>query len=237
MAQTKVLVVDDDSRLRALLERYLTTQGFSVRTVADGEQMTRLLATRTFDLIVLDLMLPGEDGFTICQRLRESRESIPIIMLTARGDENDRIAGLNYGADDYLAKPFNPAELTARIHAVLRRSVRQPATLPETGAAECFGPFRLDTARRCMYREQTPIPLTEGEFALLKILVRHAGTPLSRERLLGLLNGRDYLPDDRSIDVQISRLRRLVEENPSRPRYLQTVRGIGYVLVPDGDTE
>ncbi|OCH11984.1 MULTISPECIES: two-component system response regulator OmpR [unclassified Aliivibrio] len=231
----KILVVDDDARLRSLLERYLSEQGFQVRSVANSEQMDRLLARETFHLMVLDLMLPGEDGLSICRRLRSNNNMLPILMLTAKGDEIDRIVGLEVGADDYLPKPFNPRELLARIRAVLRRQVIEAPGAPsaEDKVVE-FGDFRLNLGTREMFRNEEPMPLTSGEFAVLKSLVTNMREPMSRDKLMNMARGREYSAMERSIDVQISRLRRMIEEDPSRPRYIQTVWGLGYVFVPDG---
>ncbi|EKO3557954.1 two-component system response regulator OmpR [Vibrio metschnikovii] len=231
----KILVVDDDARLRALLERYLSEQGFQVRSVANSEQMDRLLTRETFHLMVLDLMLPGEDGLSICRRLRNANNLIPILMLTAKGDEIDRIVGLEVGADDYLPKPFNPRELLARIKAVLRRQVIEAPGAPsaEDTIVE-FGEFRLNLGTREMFRGDEAMPLTSGEFAVLKALVTNAREPLSRDKLMNMARGREYSAMERSIDVQISRLRRMLEVDPSKPRYIQTVWGLGYVFVPDG---
>jgi two-component system, OmpR family, phosphate regulon response regulator OmpR len=231
----KVLVVDDDPKLRDLLHRYLSDNGYDVTLAPDGLAMNRLLTRETFDLIVLDLMLPGEDGLSIVRRLRGGHDATPIIMLTARGDDVDRIVGLEMGADDYLPKPFNPRELLARIHAVLRR---QPAPdspgAPSTDLPEVeFGPFRFDAATRTLTRDGEPVPLTSGEFSVLKVLARHPRTPLSREKLMVLARGREYAAFDRSLDVQISRLRKLLEADPQNPRYIQTVWGVGYVFVPE----
>ncbi len=232
----KVLVVDDDSRLRHLLQRYLEDQGFQVRTVADAAQMDRAMARELFALLVLDLMLPGEDGVSICRRLREQGNNVPIIMLTARGGDSDRIGGLEAGADDYLAKPFNPQELLARIKAVLRRQARELPGAPSPGGEQVqFGPFRLDLATRKLSREDADLPLTTGEFAVLKALVQHPHEPLSRDKLMNLARGREWGAMERSIDVQVSRLRRLIEETPAKARYIQTVWGIGYVFVPDAE--
>lgn len=234
--KTKILVVDDDARLRDLLNRYLSEQGFSVRAVADGGDMSRHLARERYDLMVLDLMLPGEDGLSICRRLRGGNENMPIIMLTAKGDDIDRIVGLEVGADDYLPKPFNPRELVARIQAVLRR---RPATAPpgapstEVEIVE-FGAFRLNLAARSLSKNGEDVPLTTGEFALLKVLVQHPRTPLSRDKLMELARGREFGAFDRSIDVQVSRLRRLIEPDPAKPVHIQTVWGFGYVFIPDG---
>ena len=234
--KAKILVVDDDARLRDLLNRYLNEQGFAVRAVHDAIEMNRHLAREHYDLMILDLMLPGEDGLSICRRLRGGGEKMPIIMLTAKGDEVERIVGLEIGADDYVPKPFNPRELVARIQAVLRR---QPPPAPP-GAPSTdhqvveFGPFRLDLAARSLSRAGTEVPLTTGEFALLKVLTQHPRNPLSRDKLMELARGREFGAFDRSIDVQVSRLRKLIESDPSKPAYIQTVWGFGYVFIPDG---
>ena len=231
----KVLLVDDDARLRELLSRYLMEQGFSVKAVPDSASLDRALHREHFDLIVLDLMLPGEDGLAICRRLRADDNQIPIVMLTAKGDEVDRIIGLEMGADDYLPKPFNPRELVARIHAVMRRRPSAPpgAPLAEDEVIE-FGKVSVDLATRALTREGEEIPLTTGEFSLLKVLLQHPREPLSRDKLMELARGREYGVFDRAIDVQISRLRKLVEDDAGKPRYIQTVWGFGYVFVPDG---
>ena len=230
-----LLVVDDDPKLRELLRRYLAENQFEVSLAQDGLAMNRVLQRHPVDLIVLDLMLPGEDGLSIMRRLRGANDATPIIMLTAKGDDVDRILGLEMGADDYIAKPFNPRELLARIHAVLRR---QPAAdIPGAPAAEAgeiaFGEFRLNLAMRTLARNGEPVPLTSGEFAVLKVFARHPRVPLSREKLMMLARGREYSAFDRSLDVQISRLRKLIEADPQHPRHLQTVWGVGYVFVPD----
>jgi two-component system, OmpR family, phosphate regulon response regulator OmpR len=236
LPRQKILVVDDDLRLRDLLKRYLGEQGFAVDTVPDAAAMDRQMQRVRYDLMVLDLMLPGEDGLAVCRRLRAAGEKIALIMLTAKGDDVDRIMGLEMGADDYVAKPFNPRELVARIHAVLRRQA--PADTPGApGAADevaRFGPFELDLATRTLLREGEPMQLTTGEFALLKVLVQHAREPMSRDKLMELARGRELEHTDRSIDVQVSRLRKLLGEDPQSPRYIQTVWGFGYVFVPDG---
>jgi two-component system, OmpR family, phosphate regulon response regulator OmpR len=235
--KTRILVVDDDLRLRDLLQRYLTEQGFTVHTVSDAAGMDKMMSRERFDLLVLDLMLPGEDGLSVCRRLRGGKSSVPIIMLTAKGEEVDRIVGLEMGADDYLPKPFNPRELVARIHAVLRRRAAPPP--PGAPSAEPekvhFGSMIVDLATRTLIRDGKAVSLTTGEFALLKVLVTHPRTPLSRDKLMELARGREYEVFDRSIDVQVSRLRKLVEKDPARPAYIQTVWGFGYVFVPDGE--
>lgn len=230
----KILVVDDDGRLRGLLQRFLEEQGFYVKAVADAEQMDRALSRELFDLMVLDLMLPGEDGLSICQRLRAGESDLPIIMLTAKGDDAERIEGLEAGADDYLPKPFNPKELDARIRAVLRRRPREvPGAPSKESETVTFGPWQLDLSRRTLTRDGEEVSLTTGEFAVLKALVQNEREPLTRDKLMNLARGREWSAMERSIDVQVSRLRRLLEDDPSKPRYLQTVWGVGYVFVPD----
>lgn len=235
----KVLVVDDDMRLRDLLSRYLHEQGFLVKVVADAGGMDRAFEKDLFDLLVLDLMLPGEDGLAICRRLRGDRNTIPIIMLTAKGEEIDRIVGLELGADDYLGKPFNPRELVARIHAVLRRQGdRLPPGAPSATAEVIqFGEHVLNLGTRTLLTRGEAASLTTGEFAMLKVLATHPGVPLSRDRLMELARGREYEVFDRAIDVQVSRLRKLVEPDPAHPSFIQTVWGFGYVFVPDGQSK
>jgi two-component system phosphate regulon response regulator OmpR len=232
----RIVVVDDDERIRDLLRRYLDQEGFDVTVAEDGKALARIMQREQVDMIVLDLMMPGEDGLSICRRLRGAGDKTPIIMLTAKREDVDRIVGLEVGADDYLGKPFNPRELLARIHAVLRR--RPPQEAPGAPSAEfeavTFGPFNFDLAQRELRRDGQPVPLTTGEFAMLKALVRHPRVPLSREKLAQLARGRDFEPFDRSLDVQVSRLRKLIETDAAAPRYIQTVWGVGYVFVPDG---
>jgi two-component system phosphate regulon response regulator OmpR len=233
-----LLVVDDEPDLRALLQRYLTEQGFSVRTLPDASQLERLLQRERFDVLILDIMMRGEDGLSVCQRLRAQRETIPIIMLTARGDPVDRIVGRESGADDYLPKPFNPRELLACIHALLRRQRllgrHQPGNEP---APVKFGPFVFDALTRRLLRDNECVPMTSGEIGLLSALTMHPGYPLSRDRLVELARGRDVDVTDRSVDVQVLRLRRVIEADPANPRYIQTVRGIGYMFVPERQSE
>jgi two-component system phosphate regulon response regulator OmpR len=235
--KTRILVVDDDLRLRDMLARYLGEQGFEVRAVADAPAMDKQLSRDRYDLIVLDLMLPGEDGLTICRRLRAAQAGPAIIMLTAKGDEVDRIVGLEMGADDYLPKPFNPRELVARINAVLRRKgeAGPPGGPASSTEVHRFGAFELNLGTRALAREGKPVQLTTGEFSVLKVLAQHPRTPLSRDKLMELARGREYEVFDRSIDVQISRLRKLLEDDPTHPRFIQTVWGFGYVFVPDGN--
>ena len=232
----KILVLDDDARIRDLLRRYLSQEGFEVALAEDGKALNRILLRDAVDLIVLDLMMPGEDGLSVCRRLRAAKDKTPIIMLTAKGEDVDRIVGLEVGADDYLAKPFNPRELLARIHAVLRR--RPVAEVPGAPSSEQevvrFGPFSFDLGLRSLQKNGQDLPLTTGEFAMLKTLVRHPRQPLSRERLAQLARGREFEPFDRSLDVQISRLRKLIEADVSAPRYIQTAWRVGYGFLPDG---
>ncbi len=238
MAERKILVVDDDKRLRDLLLRYLGEQGFLVKAVENAETMDKALSREAYDLIVLDLMLPGEDGLSICRRLRNTDPHQAIIMLTAKGDEIDRIVGIEMGADDYLPKPFNPRELVARIQAVLRRRLPAVPGAPSLNTELIsFGEIEVDLSVRSLKRKGLPLSLTTGEFAVLKVLLEHPRHPLSRDRLMSLARGREQGPFDRAIDVQISRLRKLIEPDPAAPRYLQTVWGFGYVFIPDGHTK
>ena len=232
----KILIVDDDPRLRDLLRRYLGENGFNVLVSENGEAMKRLWVREHFDVLILDLMMPGEDGLAILKRLRAEKDMTPVIMLTARGEDVDRILGLELGADDYLGKPFNPRELLARIHAVLRRRPRQDAPGAPSMENEVvkFGDFELDLGTRVLKKNGEIVPLTTGEFAVLKVFARHPRQPLSRDKLVEMARGREYEAFDRSLDVQVSRLRKLLEPDPSKPRYLQTVWGLGYVFIPDG---
>ena len=238
---TRIVVVDDDPDLRDLLIGYLTREGFAVSGAENGRDMDAVLAETGGDLILLDLMLPGEDGLSIARRLRQTSQ-IPIIMLSARGDDVDRIVGLEVGADDYVAKPFNPRELLARIRAVLRR--REPGAAQPGGAEEeaggddvfDFGPYRLDLRTRELLKEGVPVPLTGGELDLLGALAGHPNRVLDRDRLLDLLKGYERSPFDRSIDVQIARLRAKIEPDTKRPRYIRTVWGKGYMFTPLGES-
>jgi two-component system phosphate regulon response regulator OmpR len=237
----RIWVVDDDPEVRSLLATYLNEQGYAVRTLADGVQLQARLEGRLGgerpDLLVLDLMLPGDDGLTLLRRLRDAGDSLPVLMLTARADGVDRIIGLEQGADDYLAKPFLPRELTARIEAILRRRSPAPGGAPQPeGDVARFGDCTLDLATRNLRRGEETLPITSGEFALLAAFVRHPHRPLSRERLIELARGPASETESRSMDVQISRLRKLIEPDPARPRYVQTVWGYGYVFVPDGQS-
>jgi len=232
-----IWVVDDDPELRQMVGTYLIDQGYDVRCLCDVKQLEARLEFQRPDLVVLDLMLPGDDGLTALRRLRDAGDDLPVVMLTARGDGVDRIIGLEQGADDYLGKPFLPRELTARIEAVLRRRSSIPAGTPlADGAQVIFGDNKLDLAARTLVRNGATQVITSGEFSLLAAFVQHPHRPLSRERLIELARGPESDTDSRSMDVQVSRVRKLIEQDPSRPRYLQTVWGYGYVFVPDGET-
>ncbi len=236
-----VLVVDDDPALRALLGEYLAANGFRVQAVADGAAMRAAMADGMPDLLVLDLMLPGEDGLALARDLR-TRSALPILMLSARGEEIDRVVGLEVGADDYMAKPFSPRELLARLRALLRRA--RPAGTPSAstapplaeGAAELpsFGPYTLDVAAHRLLRDGVEVRLTTAEFALLRLLAERPNRVLSRDNIIDLLKGYTRDPFDRSVDIRITRLRRKIEADPAHPAYIRTVRGEGYLFNPRG---
>lgn len=229
--QPKLLVVDDDPEIRSLLAAYLEKNGYRVVTVKDGRGMREVLATQRVDLIVLDLMLPGEDGLDLCRELRAGSR-VPVIMLTARGDEMDRILGLEMGADDYLPKPFNPRELLARIKVVLKRTLA-PSLSPEAPERTVirFNDWQLDpVSRHLVSPEKSVVPLSGAEYRLLSVMLGHANRVLTRDQLLDLTQGRDADPFDRSIDVLVSRLRRRLREDPRAPEIIKTIRGEGYVL-------
>jgi two-component system phosphate regulon response regulator OmpR len=232
----RILVVDDDNRLRDQLRRFFSQEGFDIHVAEGGKAMDKLLLRDTYDLIVLDLMMPEENGLAILARLRAAKDITPIIMLTAKGGEDDRIKGLEAGADDYLPKPFNPRELLARVQAVLRR--RPVAETPGAPSIEdetiSFGDYTLDLGHRKLAKAGQDLPLTTGEFAMLKTLARHPRQPLSRDKLAQLARGREFEAYDRSLDVQISRLRKMIEVDPANPQFIQTVWGLGYVFIPDG---
>lgn len=228
-----ILIVDDDHKLARLLKDYLQDQDYKVSTVGSGKQLDRFLLSKHVDLLVLDLMLPGEDGLNICQRIRKQLPSLGIIMLTGKGDDIDRIIGLEFGADDYLGKPCNPRELLARIRSVLRRTETSIPGTPGTGSIQ-IGEQLLDLQSRELQGKHVTTRLTSGEFALLKVFVENINRPLSRDQLMNLGRGRDHQAFDRSVDVQISRLRKLLEPDPKAPVYLQTVWGMGYVFTPNG---
>jgi two-component system, OmpR family, phosphate regulon response regulator OmpR len=231
----RLLLLEDDLRLRELLQRYLQEQGFEVSVAGDTKAAEKILQRQHVDAWVLDLMLPGEDGLSFLKRMRAQNDQTPAIMLTARGDDVDRIIGLELGADDYLPKPCNPRELLARLRAILRRRESVPLGAPDCELGDViFGDCRLEGNTRMLHREgQESRRLTTGEFALLNVFIRHAHQPLSRDRLLSLIAGRDMDPFERSIDVAISKLRKIIEADPRNPRYLQTVWGVGYVFIPE----
>ncbi len=224
-----LLVIDDDPGLAALLVEYLGTRGFRVVSAPNGAAGLQRIQHGDIDLVVLDVMMPGIDGFETCRTLRRT-SNIPVVMLTARGDDMDRIVGLEIGADDYLAKPFNPRELLARIQAVLRRTRAAPEE--ETAPIEAAG-IRLDPTRRTCVVDQQPVELTTTEYDLLLTLVSAAGRVVSREGLMAAARGEAWAAFDRSVDVHISHLRRKVGDDPRHPRRIKTIRGVGY-LVPRG---
>jgi len=227
-----ILVVDDDREIRDLLDKFLSKHGYRVTTAADGREMKKVLEDARIDLVVLDLMMPGEDGLTLCRNLRADSQ-LPVIMLTAMGEETDRIIGLEMGADDYLAKPFNPRELLARIKAVMRRSGAAPVMREVKVTTEqlAFAGWSLDAGKRELTGpDGMMIPMSTGEFELLLAFLEHPQRVLSRDQLLDLARGRDAVPFDRSIDVQVSRLRKKIEVDPKEPQLIKTVRGGGYML-------
>lgn len=231
---TRILVVDDDAGIRALLADYLSAQGMTVECVRDGRELDKRLADFAPDLVIMDLMLPGEDGLALTRRI-QSTTALPVLMLSARGEDIDRIVGLEVGADDYLAKPFNPRELLARIRAILRRRGKCAAKDSAPGQDRyVFGPFYLDVAACRLLREGKEISLTPAEFSLLKIFVEHPNRALSRDQIMDWLKGFERDPFDRSIDVRVTRLRRKIEDDPANPVYLRTVWGQGYLFAPDG---
>ena len=233
-SEPHLLVVDDDTELCALLKRYLEENGYAVSCVGDGVKMDQFLDNNEVELIILDLMLPGEDGLSLAQRLRQS-SNIPVIMLSARGEEVDRIIGLEMGADDYLAKPFNPRELLARIKALLRRSTATQQATTSTPRSYSFSSFHLDVVQQQLLNNDEPIPLTTGEFSLLRVLVENPEQELSRDDLVQKLKGYERQPYDRSIDVCITRLRKKIEADPSKPSFIHTVWGRGYIFLPSGN--
>ncbi len=229
MEERHILVVDDDIELRELVMRYLGQNGFQTAGVGDGQAMQAYLSSRPVDLILLDIMLPGEDGLSLARGLRE-HGGPPVIMLSARGESVDRIVGLEVGADDYLAKPFDHRELLARVRAVLRRA-QIPA---QAGRLFRFGPCVLDRETRHLTRNGETLPLSGAEYALLLAFVDHPDQILSRDRLVDLLRGYDRSPFDRMVDVRVTRLRRRIEPDQARPVYIRTVRGEGYLFTPSG---
>ncbi|ATL98221.1 DNA-binding response regulator [Aeromonas piscicola] len=233
-SSTHILVVDDHGEIRDLLKRFLEQHGLRVSCARDGKEMKRLLEEREFDLLVLDLMMPGEDGLTLCRELR-AKSSLPIIMLTAMGEETDRIIGLEMGADDYLAKPFNPRELLARIKAVMRRTQVEPQPAPETLTRDLrFDRWLLDINRRELVDEEgVGLSLSTAEFDLLRVFLERPQRVLSRDQLLDLARGREAVAFDRAIDTLVSRLRRKLERDPKNPELIKTIWGGGYLFAAD----
>jgi two-component system phosphate regulon response regulator OmpR len=227
----RIIVIDDDAELRGQLQRFLSDHGFAVRVASSGAELKRLLQREPADALVLDLMMPEQDGLAVCRDLRASGEDVPILMLTARGDPMDRILGLEMGADDYLAKPFTPRELVARLHAILRRisprgSLRRDEIL-------FFGPFALNSSKMELRRGDMAVALSSREYGLLAALAASAGRPLSRAQLIDRALGRDADVTDRAIDVQVNRLRKAIGDDPVNPRWIKTVWGVGYMLIDD----
>jgi two-component system phosphate regulon response regulator OmpR len=226
-----LLIVDDDERIRGLLQKFLMRNGFLVSSAKDAGHARRILSGLEFDLIVLDVMMPGEDGLSLCRDLR-TQMATPILLLTAKGDTDDRITGLEAGADDYLAKPFEPKELLLRINAILRRvPTAEPAIA--TPKVLSLGPVRYDIERGEMWRGEDLVRLTSTESQLMRIFSGVPGEPVTRTKLVDELSRSGGQTQERAVDVQITRLRRKIEEDPKQPRYLQTVRGAGYMLAPD----
>jgi|TARA_B110000259_G_scaffold179342_1_gene218770 two-component system phosphate regulon response regulator OmpR len=230
-----VVLVDDDPRIRDLTAKYLTDQGLNILTADSGKSLDLLLKNNDINLIILDLMMPDETGLNICQRLRVNQVTIPIIMLTAKGDEVDRIIGLEMGADDYLPKPFNPRELLARITAILRR--QDNTNVLSRNKVVKFGDFIFNIEQRSLHRMDVEISITSGEYDLLKVFAERPMQPLSRDQIMQLSRGKELDVFDRSIDVQISRLRKLIEKDANKPAFLQTKWGFGYIFNPDGGTK
>ena len=233
--QPHIALVDDDPKIRELTAKYLSDQELSVKTAANGSELDELMKNNNISLIILDLMMPEESGLNICQRLRVNNVEIPIIMLTAKGDEVDRIVGLEMGADDYLPKPFNPRELLARVNAILRR--QQQSSIQNTKDIFEFGNFSFDISNRSLHKNGQEIQITAGEYDLLRVFAERPKQPLSRDQIMQLAKGKELDVFDRSIDVQISRLRRLIEEDPNKPKFLQTKWGFGYIFIPDSEQD
>ncbi len=231
--QPHVLVVDDDAGIRDLLSDYLRKQEMRVETARDGREMDERLAGFEPDLVVMDLMMPGEDGLALTRRVKAGRD-VPVIMLSARGEDIDRIVGLEVGADDYLAKPFNPRELLARIRAVLRRNGPGKPKDDDNPEQYAFGAFVVDLAAQRLLRDGAEIALTHAEYAMLKIFIEHPNRALSRDQIMDWLKGFERDPFDRSIDVRVTRLRRKLEDDPTNPAYIRTVWGQGYLFAPKG---
>jgi len=232
----RLLVVDDELKLRELLKTYLAQEGYAVDAVEDGRTMDLFLAENKVDLVILDLMLPGEDGLSIGRRLQQ-QQNLPFIILSARGEELDKIVGLEMGADDYLSKPFNPRELLARVRSVLRRcAVDNTVSENELEHNMAFGSFHLDVAKHQLSRDDQIVSLTAGEFTLLRTFLENPNRVLSRDALLEKTKGYDHSPLDRSVDICVGRLRQKIEADPAEPVYLRTIWGSGYLFNIDDDS-
>lgn len=228
----KIAIIDDDKKIRDLIKQYLNDQGFECFAGEHGKDLDQVIQKKAIDLIILDLMLPNESGLDICKRIRVNKVNIPIIMLTAKGDEVDRIIGLEMGADDYLPKPFNPRELLARINSIFRRLEMETNenVIKRSASLIKFDGFEFNAQERTLKKGQQSIDLTSGEFTLLKVFIENVNQPLSRDQIMQLAKGKELDVFDRSIDVQISRIRKLIEDNPNKPKYLKTKWGYGYVF-------
>jgi two-component system response regulator CpxR len=233
MTANSILLIDDDTELSDMISEYLQLEGFAVAAIASGTQGLRHAVQEDYDIIVLDVMLPGLSGFDVLRQLRESGSRTPVLMLTARGDDVDRIVGLEMGADDYLSKPFNPRELLARLRAILRRTNRTGTDEPTEVDA---GPFRVNIKRREAWKNDVPLKLTNAEFTILLTLMKSAGEVVSREALTRAALGRQLLPDDRSLDTHISNLRKKVADIGDDAALIRSIRGSGYVLIPADGT-
>lgn len=233
-APSQIVVIDDDERLRSLISSYLSQEGFEVHSAASGEEAFLLIHEKKPELIILDINLPGADGLSICRKLRHAGLTTPIIMLTARGDDSDRIHGLEIGADDYLTKPFNPRELVARMRAILRRQVPTGFTLFEADAVVYkFAGYTFDLKQHRLSKDSQILHLSSSEFALLHLLLVEAGKPLSRDQLVARMASREHQSDQRSIDMLVSRLRKRLDETGSTSSMIRTLRGVGYILIAD----
>ncbi|MDR5735416.1 response regulator [Caballeronia sp. LZ025] len=232
-ALPKIIVLDDEAELRNMLQRFLTSHGFDVRVVENGKRLDRYLQREPYDLLVLDWMMEPEDGLSVCRRLRTEGHTLPILMLTAKGDPVDKVVGLETGADDYLAKPFLPQELVARVRALLRRQKIAAGDPTLTSQVIRFGDFRLDLAKQRLSRGGEPFQMHSAQMQLLHALGSSPNRAVSRDNLIARTRGRDHDALDRSIDVQVLRLRQLIEDDPGKPRFIKTVWGVGYMLLAD----
>lgn len=232
----KIIVLDDEAELRNMLQRFLGLHGFEVRVCADSKRLDRYLQREPFDLLVLDLMMEPEDGLSVCRRLRAEGQTLPILMLTAKGDPVDKVVGLETGADDYLAKPFLPRELVARVRALLRRQKIASGDPVLSAQTIRFGDFRLDLGKQRLCRGGEPFEIHSAQMQLLTALGSSPNRAVSRDNLIARTRGREHDALDRSIDVQVLRLRQIIEEDPSKPRFIKTVWGVGYMLLADLDS-